>query len=306
MNRKTALIGLAFFSTYVFWGSTYLWNKMAVTELPPFMLASIRFSLAGILIFIIAKLLGYSLSITKKQFFNCTLAGFLFLSYGNGVFVWALKYVDTGFAALIAALQPLFILLLMRLVQRKALQLKSVIGVILGLVGMYILVSQNEITTQEGAITGIVMIISCILSWSAGSLFVAKADVPTNFFVSTGYQMIMASVILALASFTFKESWSSPVTWQEPTYIALGCLIIFGSIAAFTAFNFLLKNISTEKVATSSYINPVVALLLGWYFLDEEVTTRSLIAAAIMITGVYFINSRNRDKDDLKPFPKNR
>ncbi|PPK95741.1 MULTISPECIES: EamA family transporter [Nonlabens] len=306
MNRKTALIGLAFFSTYVFWGSTYLWNKMAVTELPPFMLASIRFSLAGILIFIIAKLLGYSLSITRKQFFNCTLAGFLFLSYGNGVFVWALKYVDTGFAALIAALQPLFILLLMRLVQRKALQAKSVIGVVLGLVGMYILVSQNEITTKEGAITGIVMIISCILSWSAGSLFVAKADVPTNFFVSTGYQMIAASVILAIASFAFSESWSSPMTWQEPTYIALACLIIFGSIAAFTAFNFLLKNISTEKVATSSYVNPVVALLLGWYFLDEEVTTQSLIAAAIMITGVYFINSRKRGKDDIKPSPKNR
>ncbi|MEO9953925.1 EamA family transporter [Nonlabens sp.] len=306
MNRKTALIGLAFFSTYVFWGSTYLWNKMAVTELPPFMLASIRFSLAGILIFIIAKILGYSLSITRKQFFNCTLAGFLFLSYGNGVFVWALKYVDTGFAALIAALQPLFILLLMRLVQRKALQAKSVIGVVLGLVGMYILVSQNEITTKEGAITGIIMIITCILSWSAGSLFVAKADVPTNFFVSTGYQMISASVILAIASFAFNESWSSPMTWQEPTYIALVCLIIFGSIAAFTAFNFLLKNISTEKVATSSYVNPVVALLLGWYFLDEEVTTQSLIAAAIMITGVYFINSRKRGKDDIKPSPKNR
>jgi drug/metabolite transporter (DMT)-like permease len=306
MKRSGWLIILAFFSTYVFWGSTYLWNKMAVSELSPLMLASIRFFCAGAIIFIIAKSSGYSLKITRKQLFNSILAGFLFLTYGNGVFVWALKYVDTGFAALLAALQPLFILILMRLVQRKSLQVKSIVGVALGLIGMYILVSQNEITTKEGSITGMIMILTCILSWSAGSLFVARADVPKNFFVSTGYQMIAASLMLALGSMIFGEEWKSPLEWSEPTYIALVCLILFGGIAAFTSFNYLLKNISTEKVATSSYVNPVIALFLGWYFLDEEVTFQSIIAAAVMLTGVYFINSRKRDKNDLKPSIKPR
>ncbi len=304
MNRNTVLIVLAFFSTYVFWGSTYLWNKMAVSELSPLMLASIRFATAGLLIFIIARSLGYSLRVTRKQFLNSCIAGFLFLAYGNGVFVWALKYVDSGFAALLAALQPLFILVMMRLIQRKYLQIKSIIGVILGLVGMYLLVSQNEITTKEGSITGIIMIITCILSWSAGSLFIAKAAVPKNFFVSTGYQMIVASFMLAISSLAFGEQWKSPQQWSAPTYIAIICLILFGSIAAFTAFNFLLKNISTEKVATSSYVNPVIALLLGWYFLDEEITTQSIIAAVVMLTGVYFINSRKKDASDIKPAPK--
>ncbi|MEN8817488.1 MAG: EamA family transporter [Nonlabens sp.] len=306
MKRSGVLIILAFFSTYVFWGSTYLWNKMAVKELSPLMLASIRFFCAGAIIFIIAKSLGYSLRITRKQLFNSALAGFLFLTYGNGVFVWALKYVDTGFAALLAALQPLFILLLMRLVQRKSLQIKSIIGVLLGLVGMYILVSQNEITTQKGTITGMIMILTCILSWSAGSLFVAKADVPKNFFVSTGYQMIAASMMLAIGSILFGEEWKSPLMWSKPTYIALVCLILFGGIAAFTSFNYLLKNISTEKVATSSYVNPLIALFLGWYFLDEEISLQSIIAAAVMLTGVYFINSRKRDKHDMKPSIKPR
>jgi drug/metabolite transporter (DMT)-like permease len=306
MNRSTLLIVLAFFSIYVFWGSTYLWNKMAVSELSPFMLASIRFTSAGTLIFIIARSLGYSLRITKKQLGNSVLAGFLFLAYGNGVFVWALKYVDTSFAALLAALQPLFILLLMRTVQRKALQPKSIIGVLLGLSGMYILVSQNDITTKEGTVTGIIMILTCILSWSIGSLFVAKADVPQNFFVSTGYQMIAAGVILAIASLCFNEVWVSPLDWSPDAYLALTCLILFGSIAAFTSFNFLLKKISTEKVATSSYVNPVIAMLLGWYFLEEKITSQSMIAAAVMLTGVYFINSRKRDKKDIKPSPKNR
>jgi len=306
MKRSTLLIGLAFFSIYVFWGSTYLWNKMAVSELPPFMLASIRFTIAGTIIFIMARSFGYSLRITKKQFANSILAGFLFLAYGNGVFVWALKYVDTSFAALIASLQPLFILLLMRTVQRKSLQLKSIVGVLLGLIGMYILISQNDITTKEGTVTGIVMILTCILSWSAGSLFVAKADVPENFFVSTGYQMIAAGVLLAIGSFAFNEVWIPPLEWSSNAYVALTCLILFGSIAAFTSFNFLLKKISTEKVATSSYVNPIIAMLLGWYFLEEEITTQSIVAAVVMLTGVYFINSRKRGKKEIKPSPKNR
>lgn len=277
-----------------------------MSQLDPLMLASVRFFCAGTIIFIIAKSLGYQLRITRKQLFNSILVGFLFLTYGNGVFVWALKYVDTGFAALLAALQPLFILLLMRLVQRKALQLKSIIGVLLGLLGMYILVSQNEITAKEGTWTGVGMILSCILSWSVGSLFVAKADVPKNFFVSTAYQMIAASIMLAIGSLAFGEQWVSPLQWSSSTIIALTCLIFFGGIAAFTSFNFLLKNISTEKVATSSYVNPIIALFLGWFFLDEAITTQSIIAAVVMITGVYFINSRKRDKTDVKPAPKSR
>ncbi|WP_397299656.1 EamA family transporter [Nonlabens ulvanivorans] len=292
MEKKPVLIILSFFAVYVFWGSTYLWNKMAVTELPPFMLASIRFSTASAIIFVIAVLSGKKLTITKKQLLNTVLAGFLFLAYGNGVFVWALKYVDSGFASLLASLQPLVLLLMMRFVQRKSLKIKSIIGVLLGLFGMYLLVSQKDLQMQEDSWIGILMIMSCIISWSAGSLFVAKADTPSNFFITTGYQMLSAGVILAIGSWAFDESWSEPLSWQLNTQIAILCLILFGSIAAFTAFNYLLKVVSTEKVATSSYVNPIIALLLGWYFLNESITVQSMIAAAIMLTGVYFINSR--------------
>lgn len=292
MEKKPALIILSFFAVYVFWGSTYLWNKMAVTELPPFMLASIRFTTASAIVFIIAIASGKSLKITKKQFLNTVLAGFLFLAYGNGVFVWALKYVDSGFASLLASLQPLVLLLMMRFVQRKSLKIKSIIGVALGLFGMYLLVSQKGLQMQEDSWIGILMIMSCIISWSAGSLFIAKADTPSNFFITTGYQMLSAGVILAVSSWAFDEKWIAPIDWQFETRISLVCLILFGSIAAFTAFNYLLKVVSTEKVATSSYVNPIIALLLGWYFLNETITVQSMIAAAIMLTGVYFINSR--------------
>lgn len=289
-----SLIIIAFIAIYVIWGSTYLLNKISVTELPPLFLAAIRFSTASVLIFSIAKALKLSLKITKKQLLNSTLVGFLFLVYGNGVFVWALKYVDSGFGALLASTQPLFVLLLMRLIDKKKMRPKSLIGVGLGIVGMYLLVSQKELVTNEETLLGIFMIFTCVLSWSYGSVFVAKADVPKNYFVSTGYQMGIASVMLACASLSIGESWTSPLLWSPKVQLAMLGLITFGSIAAFTAFNYLLKQVSTEKVSTSAYVNPIVAMILGWYVLDETLSTQSIIAAAILLTGVYFITTRKK------------
>lgn len=304
MPRNTVLLILAFVSIYVFWGSTYLWNKIVVTEAPPFMLASMRFTTAGLLIFLIAKITGRSLTITKKQLYNSILAGFLFLVYGNGVFVWALRYVDSGFGALLAALQPLSILLMMRLIQRKPLKMKSFIGVLLGLIGMYLLVSQKDIALQEGAVLGIGMIFTCILSWSIGSLFAAQADLPKNFFITTGYQMVSAGILLGIASLIVGEPWVLPTDWSTKAQLSMLCLIIFGSIAAFTSFNYLLKVVSPEKVATSAYVNPVIAMFLGWYFLEEHISNQSIMAAGILLTGVYFINSRKRSPQEGITKPK--
>ncbi len=290
-------IVVAFFAIYVIWGSTYLLNKIAVNELQPFFIAAIRFTCAGILILIIAKLLKLDLKITKRQFTNTTIAGFLFLVYGNGVFVWALKYVDSGFAALEAATQPLFVLLLMRLIDGKKMQRKSLIGIALGFIGMYLLVSQKELVTQENGLIGMLMILTCILSWSYASVFVSKADVPSNFFVSTGYQMLSSGVLLFLVSFILRETWVSPLQWSMSVQWSMFLLIIFGSIVAFTAFNYLLKVVSTEKVSTSAYVNPIIALFLGWYILDEKITLQSAIAASILLTGVYFITSKKETSD---------
>ena len=286
------LIVLAFFAIYVIWGSTYLLNKIAVTEIPPLYLAGIRFSIAGILMLFISKFLSLQLRITKRQFTNCIVSGFLFLVYGNGVFVWALQYVDSGFAALEAATQPLFVLLLMRLIDRKQIKRKSIIGILLGIVGMYLLVSQQSIVANTESVTGMFMILTCVLGWSYASVFVAKADLPSSFFVSTAYQMVIAGGLLFISSLLFNETWVSPDLWSIQTTWSMILLIVFGSIVAFTAFNFLLKEVSTEKVSTSAYVNPVVALFLGWLVLDERLSAQSIIATAILLAGVYFITSK--------------
>ncbi|MDP5093504.1 MAG: EamA family transporter [Polaribacter sp.] len=291
MKNSKVLIILAFIAIYVIWGSTYLFNKIAVTELPPFFLASIRFFVAGTLMIILAKIFKQDLRISKKELTNSMIASFFFLIYGNGVFVWALKYVYSGFGALIASSQPLFVLLLLRLIDRRPMKRKSIIGITFGMFGMYLLVSQQELTTSENSLLGIFMILTCVLSWSYGSVFVSKAQLPKSFMVSTGYQMLFAGGILCFASLSFQEDWISPFDWSPKVLTSLIMLIIFGGIIAFTSFNYLLKVVSTEKVSTSAYVNPVIALFMGWFFLDEKLSLQSIIASVILLTGVYFITT---------------
>lgn len=293
-SKNSLLIILAFFAIYVIWGSTYMLNKIAVMELPPFMLASVRFLSAGALILIIALVSGIKIGISSKQFGNTAIAGFLFLTFGNGVVVWALKYVDSGFAALEISAQPLIVLLLMRIFEGKKIQSTSVVGVIFGVIGIYLLVSQKQLISQEDTILGMLMIFACMISWGYGSLFVAKANLPSNYFVNTGYQMLIGGIMLLISSYLFNETWSMPTTWSLEVKYSLVLLIIFGSIIAFTSFNYLLKVVSPEKVATSTYVNPIIALGLGWYFLNEQITTQSIFAAVILLTGVYFINTKKK------------
>lgn len=288
-----ATIVLAFIAIYIIWGSTYLLNKIAVTEIPPLFISSIRFFTASVIILSIAKVMKLNLRIDKQQLLNSAFVGFMFLVYGNGVFVWALKYVDSGFAALLASTQPLMVLLLMRLIENKKIQPRSMVGIALGILGMYLLVSQQGLSTNEDMLIGILMILSCVLVWSYASIYVGKANLPKNYFVSTGYQMFIAGLLLMLVSLIIGETWVSPAKWSTDVKWSMLLLIIFGSIVAFTAFNYLLKVVSPEKVTTSAFVNPIVALFLGWYILDEQITTQSIIASGILLTGVYFITSRN-------------
>ena len=305
MRNSKIRIVLSLIAVYLIWGSTYLFNKVAVTELPPFFLASIRFLTAGVIMIVAAALLKMKLSITKKQLLNTAIVSFFFLVYGNSVFVWALQYVDSGFSSLIASVQPLFVLILMRIVDHKPMQKKSIIGIFLGILGMYLLVSQQEYSSSENSLLGIIVMLTCVLSWSYGSVFVAKATLPKNFFVSTGYQMIIGGVFQVIISVSLQETWSSPLNWSPNVQLTMLLLIILGGIIAFTAFNYLLKVVSTEKVATSAFVNPVIALFMGWYFLEEYLTVQSIIASVILLTGVYFITARKRVSYGDYPFLEN-
>jgi drug/metabolite transporter (DMT)-like permease len=264
---------------------------MVVMELPPFFLASIRFVVASFIIFGIAFLLKIPTKITKSQLKNTAISGFFFLTLGNGLAVLALKYIDSGFAAIIIATQPLILLLMMRIMDKKPIKLMSILGVCFGMFGVYLLVSQDTLVSTKEQWYAVGLLFICLLSWGYASLFVGKADLPKNSFVTCAYQMIIGGSLMLLVSFIIGEDRSNVLHLSERATYAMVYLTIFGSVIAFTAFNYLLKRISPEKVATSTYINPIVALICGWYFLDEIITTKSIWATIILLTGVYFINS---------------
>ena len=283
---------LAFLSIYLIWGSTYLLNKIAVGQLEPFMLAGVRFLSASFLMFLIVKVSSKSLKVTLVQLKNAAIAGFLFLAIGNGVVVWALSYVDSGLAALTIASQPLIVLLLLWIIENKRIKLFSWVGVFVGLLGMYLLISQNQITSSPESLKGILMIIGCVITWGYASIFVGKAELPKNYLVNSAYQMFFGSLWLILMSMIKQEHWISPDRWEINVKWSMLGLIIFGSIVAFTSFNYLLRTVSPEKVATSTYINPIVAMVLGYLVLKETISTQSVIAAVVLLTGVYFINMK--------------
>lgn len=291
---------LSFLAIYVIWGSTYLLVAFAVEEIPPFLLAAIRFLIASAIVFGIIWLFFDYNDVSKNQIINAMIAGVLFLAIGNGGMSVALQYIDSGYAALLTSAQPLILLFMMWILDKKPLPLMAWAGVFLGMFGMYLLVSQSQIITTEKQVLGTVIIFGCLLSWGIGSLFINRSDLPKSSLLNTGIQMATGGILLFAISLLSKESIANYQEVSLRAWFSLLGLIIFGSIVAFTAFNYLLTKVSPEKVATATYVNPIVALALGYYFRNELLTTQTIIAAGVLLLGVYFINVNKPKHKGLK------
>jgi len=299
-DNSLILIILSFAAVYIIWGSTYLFIAFTVEALPPFLLSTIRFTLASSLLFGLAAVLRKYQTITKKQFLNAIFAGVLFLGFGTGGAAWALQFIDSGFTALIISGQPLLVVLMMWAIDRKRPANQSFGGILLGMIGMYLLVSQKELIASPEQWKGIIAILFCMTTWGFGSIFVSKSDLPKPQMANNAIQMMSGGVCL----FIFSLFLEAPFDFDFQAvplnaWLALSYLIVFGAVVAFSAFNYLLTKVSPEKVATSTYVNPIIALTLGWYFRDELVTTQSIVAVAIMFTGVFFINSTPEQSKNL-------
>jgi len=299
-DNSLLMIILSFAAVYIIWGSTYLFIAYTVEALPPFLMSTIRFILAASLLFGLAAVLRKYQTITKKQWRNAVFAGVLFLGFGTGGVAWALQFVDSGFTALVISGQPLIVVLMMWGIDRKRPATQSFGGIFLGMFGMYLLVSQKELIAQPEQWTGIFAILCSMIAWGFGSIFVSKSDMPKPQMANNAIQMTSGGITLFFISLFIE----SPLDFDFQAvplsaWLALSYLIVFGAVVAFSAFNYLLTKVSPEKVATSTYVNPIIALALGWYFRDELVTTQSIVAVAIMFTGVFFINSTPEQSKNL-------
>ncbi len=292
LMKDTWLIPICFGLIYFVWGSTYLANWYAIQDIPPLLMSGTRFATAGLILFFLSKLFRGSKP-TTAQWKNAAKLGIMFLAIGTGGMVWSEQYISSGMVALMASIQPLFILLLMWQLHGKLPNLSGIIGTLLGIVGMSFLVGQDQFIGGSKTMLGLGIIFVSILSWGIASVKLSKMDMPDNKLQSAAIQMLAGGGVLLLVSFisgeAFHFQWANVTDRGGWSWVYL---VFFGSVVSFSAFNYLLVKSTPDKVATANYINPVVAMFLGWALANEQITGQSLIAAVLMLTGVVFIKSK--------------
>ncbi|MBB4080038.1 drug/metabolite transporter (DMT)-like permease [Lewinella aquimaris] len=292
MGRDRLLIILAFFTTYFVWGATYLANYWAIDSIPVFGMGATRFLFAGFLLYGYTVLRGDRTLPRGRYLLNSGIIGVLLLSVGTGAVVWAQQYIPTSTTSLIIAFEPLVVMMMMWLVLDSRPSVKAFVGAFVSICGMALLISQPIAIGGAESIKGLIGIVSGMLCWGAGMLLRQRLDLGPNRVRATAMQMIVAGLFLGIFSLSLNEwdGWSYTQITARSAYSWL-FLVVFGSIAAFTAFNYLLGKVSADKVSTNTYVNPVVAVMLGGLFNGEVISAQSMVAGAVLLAGVYFINS---------------
>ena len=282
----------AFVAVYVIWGSTYLAIRFAVQTLPPLLMASARFVVAGVIVLLWARLRDGAAWPTRVEWRVGLISGALLLLGGNGGVSWAEQRVPSGIAALLVAIVPVFMVLLEWLRPNGTRPRAAVFaGVGLGLAGLALLVGPDALRggARSNAIGALVLVLAS-LSWAAGSLYTKLAPKATSGTMATGTQMLLGGLALLAAAVVAGEPARLDLAHaSSSSLIAFLYLLTFGSLIGFTAYVYLLAHTTAAKASTYAYVNPVVAVLLGWAIGQEPVTSRTVLAAAVILGGVAII-----------------
>lgn len=280
------LLIAAFVTVYLVWGSTYLAIRFAVETLPPFTMAGLRFFAAGLVLTAWTYLRGERASLAHWR--TASVIGALMLVAGNGVLAWAEKTVPSGIAALLVAFVPLWMVVLSAMRGTRPSR-PTLVGLALGLFGLVLLIGPSAIVGGADLDrVGAWAIVFAAFTWALGSVYASTAPQHPSAFLSAGLQMVTGGVMLLALGFVLGERVVLETATQR-SVLALGYLIVFGSIVAYTAYNWLLRNADTAKVATYAYVNPIVAVFLGWALAGEALTPRVGLAASIIVGAVALI-----------------
>lgn len=289
-HAKTLWIVLSFFAIYIIWGGNFLVNAWGIRSVPPFFFASTRFLLAGGLLLGLSRFWG-SASISLVDLKNAAFAGMFLFTIGNGLLIWSLQYVDSGLVALLVSTEPLMLVILLWSWKKQRPTPYTWAGLALGLVGMSILVGQPAMLGNDMLLYSIAAVVIAAVAFCYIKVWISIHPLSNPITVSVAWQMIAGGLGLLAISLIFGEHRVvQPSDFGAKVLACLFFLVVFGSIIAFSAFNFLLKNVSPTQVATSSYVNPVVALFLGWWLNNEILTRQSLLATVLLLAGVVFLN----------------
>jgi drug/metabolite transporter (DMT)-like permease len=283
---------LAFGLVYLFWGSTYLAIRITVVHIPPAVLCATRFLVAGVLMLAACAVTGRRVRVSGAELQKMAVIGVLLLTGGNLTLSWAEQYVPSGLAALIAAATPIWILALDRWLFRvNHLSSGAIAGLTLGIVGIVVLLWPD--LTALGTALGHAELVAALgllggcLSWALGSVISHHWPRTSDPFVDAAWQITFAGLGNLLFVFILGEQHRVQWTWQGITGIAY--LVVFGSWVGYTAYIYLLTHVSTAKVSTYAYVNPVVAVILGWLILHERVDRFIVAGSVIIIVAVVLV-----------------
>jgi len=281
---------LCFVSIYLIWGSTYLAIRYAVETIPPLYTAGFRHLLAGsiLLVWCLAK----GLRPTWGQIRASIVIGVFFFLIGHGTLHWAEQKVPSGLASLLIASEPIWVFLLTAAAARQwRLNGTLLAGILLGFGGVGLLMGRSALNSGPGVFVGSLAIVLGALSWSVGIVYSRRSHLSGHPLLLSALSLLAGSAQLLLVGTVVGEYRGfSFASVSLRSWLALGYLILFGSVVAFTAYNWLLEHYSPTFVATHTYVNPIVAVLLGWFFAGEVVTLNVLLSTAMVIGAVMLVD----------------
>jgi drug/metabolite transporter (DMT)-like permease len=280
----------AFIAVYFVWGTTYLAIKFAIETIPPFLMMGMRSLSAGIVLYTWGRLRGDT-NVTRKELPSLILIGFLFFLIGHGVLAWAQQTVPSGVAALLIASEPIIIALFEPLFTGEGrVGKRTVIGMLIGVGGIAVLVVPQGFDFKNANLPGTLGILVCTCSWASGAIYSRIAKLPRSLLITGGLQLLFGGILLILASSMLGE-WSA-FTFSQVTFrswIGFAYLVLFGSIITFSAYTWLLTVTSATRISTHTFINPVVAVIVGWAFGREALTGEMLVATVLIVISVYVV-----------------
>lgn len=295
----TILIVLAFGAVYLIWGSTYLGIKYAIQTIPPFLMAATRFLTAGLILFSWAKIKsrrgGDDNRVSGEHLRRAFVIGALLLLCGNGGVTWAERFIPSGLAALFVSTEPFWVVMISWTIGGGRPHRMVLLGLLTGMAGVTLLMSGGFVgASSTGVITyiGAVVLILASLAWASGSVYALWRPVQTSPVLAAGLQMLAGGtllLILALVTGEFGKLSLKNASWTS--LAAFAYLTVFGSLIGFTAYSWLLRKVAPAHAATYAYVNPVVAVILGWLIASEPVTPRMLLAAAVIVGSVVLITT---------------
>jgi drug/metabolite transporter (DMT)-like permease len=295
-----ARIAAAFAAVYLFWGSSYLGIRFAIETIPPFLMGGARFLIAGAILYGWG-LLRESERPSMSEWKSMLVVGAFLILGGNGSVVWAEQYIPSGLTAMLIATEPLWIVLLLWGLGRERLRPSSNLGLVLGFGGVLVLVGPENLVGagRVDPVAALVVVLGTV-SWAIGSLYSRSVRQPRSGTLSTGMSMICGGVLMIIAGSVRGEFLDlDPSSISLKSGLAFGYLVLFPSLGAFSSYLWLLKTTSPDRASTYAYVNPVVAVILGWALAGEAINPRLLLSIGVILLSLWLVMKRSRSSGTL-------